>query len=111
MSAVYDYEPQLQEDPMVSIVDKFGQASLPALTPEKAVLVRAFPFCKYLHCKPRASLAMLNLFLKSVECTRMGSRLISHQTRNESSLRVEGQNDRDPIPVGTQAHGEFCLIY
>ncbi|KAI9570434.1 cytochrome P450, partial [Boletus coccyginus] len=44
MSAIYDYEPQLQEDPMVSITDKFTKASLPALTPENAVLLRAFPF-------------------------------------------------------------------
>ncbi|KAF8557325.1 cytochrome P450 [Imleria badia] len=44
MSAAYDYEPQLREDPMVTIVDKFSKASLPALTQEKAVILRAFPF-------------------------------------------------------------------
>lgn len=48
MSAVYDYEPQPREDPLVTVVDDFAKASLPALTPEKAVLLKAFPFCAYI---------------------------------------------------------------
>ena len=48
MSAVYDYEPSSRNDPIVSIINNFLQASIPALTPEKAVLLKAFPFCKCL---------------------------------------------------------------
>ena len=48
MSAVYDYEPSSRNDPIVSLIDNFLQASNPALTPEKAVLLKAFPFCKCL---------------------------------------------------------------
>ena len=48
MSAVYDYEPKLRGDPMVKIMDDFCKASLPALTPEKAVLLKALPFRKFL---------------------------------------------------------------
>ncbi|KAF8547992.1 cytochrome P450 [Imleria badia] len=44
MSAVYDYEPQTREDPMVKIVADFCEASFLALIAEKAVLVKAFPF-------------------------------------------------------------------
>lgn len=47
MSAVYDYEPQTREDPMVKVVDDFCHASLPSLTPEKASLLRMFPFCEF----------------------------------------------------------------
>ena len=48
MSAVYDYEPKLRGDPMVKVMDDFCKASLPALTPENAVLLKAFPFRKFL---------------------------------------------------------------
>ena len=44
MSAIYDYEPQLREDPMVKDVDDFCKTTFPALTPEKAALIRALPF-------------------------------------------------------------------
>ena len=48
MSAVYDYEPELRGDPMVKVMDDFCKASLKALTPEKAILLKIFPFCKFL---------------------------------------------------------------
>ncbi|KIJ15177.1 hypothetical protein PAXINDRAFT_34612, partial [Paxillus involutus ATCC 200175] len=44
MSAVYDYEPIPRNDPMVHIVDSFTQAFIPAVTPEKALLLKFFPF-------------------------------------------------------------------
>lgn len=47
MSAIYDYETQPQDDPMVKLVNDFLKASVPALTPEKAVLLKAFPFRKF----------------------------------------------------------------
>ena len=48
MSAVYDYEPDLRGDPMVKVMDDFCKASLKALTPEKAILLKVFPFRKFL---------------------------------------------------------------
>ncbi|KAF9228928.1 cytochrome P450 [Gyrodon lividus] len=44
MSAVYDYEPSPRNDPMVHIVDRFLQASVSVITPEKAILLKVFPF-------------------------------------------------------------------
>ncbi|KAF9232015.1 cytochrome P450 [Melanogaster broomeanus] len=44
MSAVYDYEPSPQNDPMVHIVDSFLEACMPGANPVKAILIRAFPF-------------------------------------------------------------------
>ncbi|KAF9228921.1 cytochrome P450 [Gyrodon lividus] len=44
MSAVYDYEPSPRNDPMVHIVDRFLQASLPGMTTGKAILLQIFPF-------------------------------------------------------------------
>ncbi|KIK91718.1 hypothetical protein PAXRUDRAFT_148866 [Paxillus rubicundulus Ve08.2h10] len=44
LSAVYDYEPKLRDDPMVHILDRFISAFLPATTPENAVLLKMFPF-------------------------------------------------------------------
>ncbi|KIJ11833.1 hypothetical protein PAXINDRAFT_33646, partial [Paxillus involutus ATCC 200175] len=44
LSAVYDYEPKLRNDPMVHILDRFISAVLPATTPENAVLLKMFPF-------------------------------------------------------------------
>ncbi|KIK97281.1 hypothetical protein PAXRUDRAFT_239039 [Paxillus rubicundulus Ve08.2h10] len=44
MSAAYDYEPDPRNDPIVHIVDKFLQASIPAITAEKAHLLKIFPF-------------------------------------------------------------------
>ena len=50
MSAVYDYEPELRGDLMVKAMDDFCKASLKALTPEKAILLKVFPFRKFLGC-------------------------------------------------------------
>ena len=44
MSSVYDYEPRPGNDPMVSIINDSIQASVSALMPEKAVLLKVFPF-------------------------------------------------------------------
>ncbi|KIJ08220.1 hypothetical protein PAXINDRAFT_120485 [Paxillus involutus ATCC 200175] len=44
LSAVYGYEPNPRNDPMVHIVDRFIQAALPATTPERAILFKMFPF-------------------------------------------------------------------
>ncbi|KAF9228926.1 cytochrome P450 [Gyrodon lividus] len=48
MSAVYDYEPSPRNDPMVHIVDGFLQASLPGMTPKKALLLKFLPFLLYI---------------------------------------------------------------
>ncbi|KAF8129271.1 cytochrome P450 [Boletus edulis] len=44
MSSVYDYEPKPRDDPMVKLVNDFLDASFAGLSPEMAVLVKAFPF-------------------------------------------------------------------
>ncbi|KIJ12557.1 hypothetical protein PAXINDRAFT_171115 [Paxillus involutus ATCC 200175] len=44
MSAVYDYEPSPRNDPMVHIAHRCLQASMPAITVEKALLLKMFPF-------------------------------------------------------------------
>ncbi|KIJ07215.1 hypothetical protein PAXINDRAFT_121182 [Paxillus involutus ATCC 200175] len=44
MPAVYDYEPNPRNDPMVHIIDSFLRASVPAMTSEKALLLKLFPF-------------------------------------------------------------------
>ncbi|KIJ12560.1 hypothetical protein PAXINDRAFT_14641 [Paxillus involutus ATCC 200175] len=43
-SAIYDYEPGPRDDPIVHIIDNFLQASMPAVTPEKAIPLKIFPF-------------------------------------------------------------------
>ncbi|KAI9570682.1 cytochrome P450 [Boletus coccyginus] len=48
MSSVYDYEIKPQNDPIVSIINRFLHISFPALTPEKAVILEAFPFLLYI---------------------------------------------------------------
>ncbi|KIJ10807.1 hypothetical protein PAXINDRAFT_172032 [Paxillus involutus ATCC 200175] len=44
LSAVCDYEPRPRNDPMVYTVDRFVHACVQAATPEKAILVKTFPF-------------------------------------------------------------------
>lgn len=56
MSAVYDYEPQPHQDPMVTVVDDFIKTSLSAIASEKALLLQLFPFCKYLKMEPKSRL-------------------------------------------------------
>ena len=48
MCSVYDYDPSPRDDPMVSIINNFIEASILALMPEKAVLLKVFPFCECL---------------------------------------------------------------
>ena len=55
MRSIYDYDPSPRDDPMVSIINRFIEASVMALMPEKAVLLKAFPFCEWVreeasHC-------------------------------------------------------------
>jgi hypothetical protein len=86
MSSVYDYEPKPRNDPIVSIIDSFLDISFPALTPEKAVLLKAFPFCK------RLWTSVQNYLLKSLSKVVYipdwlpGSR-IKRETREASTLR------------------------
>ncbi|KAF8840184.1 cytochrome P450 [Paxillus ammoniavirescens] len=44
LSAVYDYEPSPRNDPIVHIIHRFLEASIPAVTPEKSLLLKVFPF-------------------------------------------------------------------
>ncbi|KAF8837245.1 cytochrome P450 [Paxillus ammoniavirescens] len=44
MSAVYDYEPNPRDDPMVHLVDRFLQATAPAITAKRVALLTMFPF-------------------------------------------------------------------
>ena len=48
MCSVYDYDPSPQDNQMVSIINNFLEVSIPALMPEKAALLKVFPFCKRL---------------------------------------------------------------
>ena len=48
MCSIYDYDPSPRNDEMVSIINNYIKASFPALTPEKAILLKAFPFCEHL---------------------------------------------------------------
>ena len=48
MCSIYDYDPNPQNDQMVSIINNFIDASVPASLPERAVLLKVFPFCEYL---------------------------------------------------------------
>ncbi|KAF8552908.1 cytochrome P450 [Imleria badia] len=44
LSAMYDYEPLPQNDPMVSIVDNFRRVAVSGLAPEKVLLTKALSF-------------------------------------------------------------------
>ncbi|KAN0086143.1 Cytochrome P450 [Tylopilus felleus] len=44
LSAVYDYEPKLRNDPLVAVIDKFLHVAVGSLAPEKGFLLKAFPF-------------------------------------------------------------------
>ncbi|KIJ08218.1 hypothetical protein PAXINDRAFT_102650 [Paxillus involutus ATCC 200175] len=44
MSVYYDYESSPRNDPMVHIVHRFLQASMPAMTAKKVLLLKMFPF-------------------------------------------------------------------
>ncbi|KAF8142014.1 cytochrome P450 [Boletus edulis] len=44
MCSIYDYEPSPRNDQMVAIINNFVDASASALVPERAVLLKVFPF-------------------------------------------------------------------
>ena len=48
MRSIYDYDPSPRNDEMVSTINNFIEASVQALMPERAVLVKAFPFCEHI---------------------------------------------------------------
>jgi hypothetical protein len=46
MSAVYGYEPSPRDDPLVQLVGKALDFGMRALTPERDMMVKTFPFCE-----------------------------------------------------------------
>ena len=46
MSAVYGYEPSPRDDPLVQLFRKALDFGMRALTPEREMMVKAFPFCE-----------------------------------------------------------------
>ncbi|KIJ66970.1 hypothetical protein HYDPIDRAFT_85336 [Hydnomerulius pinastri MD-312] len=48
MSAIYGYETRPHDDPMVHISDRFVSSSIEAISPEKAAILKAFPFLLHL---------------------------------------------------------------
>ena len=60
MSAVYDYEPSPQNDPIVSILDNYLRASVAGMALKKIFLLKALPFCTCL---------WLNQYIDSTQIT------------------------------------------
>ncbi|KAH7882728.1 cytochrome P450 [Phlebopus sp. FC_14] len=48
MSAVYGYEPRIRDDPIVFIINRFLRSTSTEMTPEKGMILKAFPFLLYL---------------------------------------------------------------
>jgi hypothetical protein len=46
MSVVYDYEPSARDDPLVSLVVNSTDAGVAMMTPERAMILKIFPFCE-----------------------------------------------------------------
>jgi hypothetical protein len=46
MSAVYGYEPSSRDDPLVQVVETAQEIGITMMTPERAMVVRIFPFCE-----------------------------------------------------------------
>jgi hypothetical protein len=46
MSSIYDYQPSARDDPMVQIMENALIIGLEMMTPERAALLNAFPFCE-----------------------------------------------------------------
>ncbi|KAG1733011.1 cytochrome P450 [Suillus paluster] len=44
MSVVYDYQPSARDDPLIRVVENALDIALQVLTPERAILLKAFPF-------------------------------------------------------------------
>ena len=86
MSNVYDYEPKPRNDPILSAIDSFLRVSFPALTPEKAILLNAFPFCKRFWMNVQNCL--LNSILKVVYMPDwLPGSWIKREAREASTLR------------------------
>jgi hypothetical protein len=46
MSVIYDYEPSARDDPLVHLVVNAMEAGVAMMTPERAVILKTFPFCE-----------------------------------------------------------------
>jgi hypothetical protein len=46
MSAVYDYHPRARGDPRVRVMENALDLGLRMMTPERATILKIFPFCK-----------------------------------------------------------------
>jgi hypothetical protein len=46
MSAVYNYAPNPRNDPLVQILQNALDLGLAIMTPEKAIILKTFPFCE-----------------------------------------------------------------
>ena len=89
MSAVYDYEPQPREDPLVKDIDEFCTASFPALTTEKAVLLKVFPFCEFFGFRVKSSLLHIQTVLSVPEWIPWLSRIRREsKTAYDLSIKV-----------------------
>jgi hypothetical protein len=47
MSAVYGYEPSPRNDPLVQLVGHAVHFGMAVLTPERAMMLKTFPFCEF----------------------------------------------------------------
>ena len=47
MSAVYGYHPSAREDPLVRLVESALGLGFVVMTPERAAMLKAFPFCEF----------------------------------------------------------------
>ncbi|OAX34585.1 cytochrome P450, partial [Rhizopogon vinicolor AM-OR11-026] len=46
MSVVYGYEPSPRDDPLVHVITEAVELGFAVMTPEKAIILKTFPFCK-----------------------------------------------------------------
>ena len=46
MSAVYDYKPSARGDPLVQLMKNALELGFAVMTPERAAILKAFPFCE-----------------------------------------------------------------
>jgi len=47
MSLIYDYEPSARGDPLVRLVENALHPGLAVMTPERATILKTFPFCEF----------------------------------------------------------------
>jgi hypothetical protein len=71
MSVVYGYEPSPRGDPLVRIIGNALDLGVRVLTPEKAILLKTFPFCElnFLHEKELIFVHVLTYLECSTEVT------------------------------------------